>query len=227
MKTCNKCKTPKPMTEFNKNNQQADGLTGTCKSCLSVIRKTWDHAYNRTAKARETARRYYYSKKGQATKMSYREKYELTPEQKEKYLIAGRTHEREGRYKARRKRYDQSAKGKAMKAALDKRYARTEKGRFSKRKTEIKRKHQIKASDCTLTRDQWREIKEKFDHRCAYCNRKMDRLEMDHVYPLSKGGAHTVENIVPACRTCNAKKGANLPATMAVSSTKAKQQSIS
>ena len=209
-KTCNKCKTQKPTTEFNKNNQQSDGLTGTCKSCLSVIRKAWDHAYNMTAKARETARRYYYSEKGQASKREYRAQYELTPEQRERYRLAGRKHEREARDKARRARYDQSAKGKAMKAALDKRYARTDKGRFTKRKTEIKRKHQIKATDCTLTRDQWTEIKDRFGHRCAYCNRTMERLEMDHVIPLSKGGTHTSANIVPACRTCNARKGARI-----------------
>ena len=218
-KTCNKCKTPKPTTEFNKNNQQVDGLTGACKTCLSVIRKAWNHAYNLTAKARETARRYYYSERGQAAKRAYRARYELTPEQRERYRLAGRKHEREARYKARRARYDQSAKGKAMKAGIDGRYRRTDKGRFAKRKTEIKRKHQIAATDCTLTRGQWQEIKARFGHACAYCNRQMERLEMDHVKPLSKGGAHTAENIVPACRTCNAKKGAGVAMPFAVKAT--------
>jgi 5-methylcytosine-specific restriction endonuclease McrA len=173
-----------------------------------VIRKEWNQAYNLTAKSRETARRYYYSKKGQAAKLAYRERYELTPEQRERYRLAGRKHEREARYKARRERYDQSAKGKATKAGIDGRYRRTEKGRFAKRKTEIKRKHQIKATDCTLTREQWQEIKDRFGHACAYCGKVLERLEMDHVKPLSKGGTHTAANIVPSCRTCNAKKGA-------------------
>ena len=35
----------------------------------------------------------------------------------------------------------------------------------------------------------------------------MQRLEMDHITPLSKGGDHTASNIVPCCRSCNAKKG--------------------
>lgn len=175
---------------------------------METKRKKWDQKYNRSEKARAAARRYYCSEKGQATKKAYREAYILTPEQRETYRLAMRKHETEERYKARRKRYDQSAKGKVMKAALDKRYARTEKGRFSKRKTEIKRKHQIQTTDCTLTVAQWREIKDRFGHACAYCNRKMERLEMDHVIPLSKGGTHTATNIVPACRTCNAKKGA-------------------
>ena len=209
MKRCNKCHTEKPETCFNKNNQQADGLTGACKECMRVLRKAWDRTYNATAKARATAARYYYSAKGRAAKMAYRKTYTLTDEQRERYRARGREHEREPKYKARRKRYDQSAKGRAMKAASDKRYARTDKGRFSKRKTEIKRKHQIRDAECTLTPMEWAAIKARFNHKCAYCG-KETRLEMDHVTPLSKGGAHTAANVVPACRTCNAKKGAKI-----------------
>ena len=209
-KKCNKCNEQKPTHCFNKNNQQSDGLTGTCKECLSVIRKVWNQKYNQSEKAKATAARYYYSENGQKVKREYRQSYELTPEQRERYRIAGRAHESEPKYKARRRKYDTSEKGATTKAGRDRRYARTDKGRFSKHKTEIKRKHQIKATDCTLTRTEWMEIKDHFGHRCAYCNRTMERLEMDHVIPLSKGGVHTASNIVPACRKCNARKGAKI-----------------
>ena len=53
---------------------------------------------------------------------------------------------------------------------------------------------------------QWREIKEVYGHRCVYCQRKMKRLTMDHLTPISKGGSHTVSNIVPSCLSCNSKK---------------------
>lgn len=59
-----------------------------------------------------------------------------------------------------------------------------------------------------LTKAQWQVIKEHYKHRCVYCGRKMQRLTMDHITPLSKGGSHTVSNIVPACMTCNIKKSA-------------------
>ena len=39
---------------------------------------------------------------------------------------------------------------------------------------------------------------------CAYCSKPADT--MDHVVPRSKGGQHRWENIVAACRPCNAKK---------------------
>jgi 5-methylcytosine-specific restriction endonuclease McrA len=44
---------------------------------------------------------------------------------------------------------------------------------------------------------------------CFYCKRKRP-LTMDHVVPLSRGGAHAAYNIVAACHSCNASKGARL-----------------
>ncbi len=41
-------------------------------------------------------------------------------------------------------------------------------------------------------------------HRCQYCNAPAENI--DHVIPRSKGGTHTWENVVAACRPCNARK---------------------
>ena len=51
------------------------------------------------------------------------------------------------------------------------------------------------------------EVQALFDAHptCAYCGRS-DRLELDHVIPLSHGGMNRPENIVIACRWCNADK---------------------
>jgi 5-methylcytosine-specific restriction endonuclease McrA len=40
--------------------------------------------------------------------------------------------------------------------------------------------------------------------RCQYCGAPAENI--DHVIPRSKGGPHTWENVVAACRPCNAKK---------------------
>lgn len=58
-----------------------------------------------------------------------------------------------------------------------------------------------------LTAQQWIGIKAAYRWCCAYCHRKRP-LTMDHVIPLSRGGPHTASNIVPACRSCNSRKGA-------------------
>lgn len=46
-------------------------------------------------------------------------------------------------------------------------------------------------------------------HRCQYCNRAAENI--DHVVPRSRGGAHTWENVVAACRSCNSRKEDRLP----------------
>lgn len=61
-------------------------------------------------------------------------------------------------------------------------------------------------TDRLLTATEWTETKEYFDHRCAYCGRQLEKLTIDHIVPLSRGGEHTKENVVPACRHCNSSK---------------------
>ncbi len=58
----------------------------------------------------------------------------------------------------------------------------------------------------TLTDQDWQECLEYFDTKCAYCG-STEQLTMDHVDPVSKGGTHTVTNIVCACKSCNSSKG--------------------
>jgi 5-methylcytosine-specific restriction endonuclease McrA len=46
-------------------------------------------------------------------------------------------------------------------------------------------------------------------HTCQYCRKQFaeKKLTIDHVVPLSKGGAHEWTNVVTACSACNNKKG--------------------
>lgn len=46
-------------------------------------------------------------------------------------------------------------------------------------------------------------------HRCQYCGTGAENL--DHVVPRSRGGSHTWENVVAACRRCNTRKGDRSP----------------
>ena len=61
----------------------------------------------------------------------------------------------------------------------------------------------------TMTAAAWQSLIAFFGHLCAYCHQRFIRLEQDHVVPLSKGGMHNTDNVVPACRSCNAAKGAS------------------
>ena len=42
---------------------------------------------------------------------------------------------------------------------------------------------------------------------CAYCGAQ-DGLQWDHLIPLARGGPDAFDNLVRACGTCNASKGA-------------------
>lgn len=67
-----------------------------------------------------------------------------------------------------------------------------------------RRRRAYAASDFTF--ENWLAILEMFGHRCGYCLRGDVKLTMDHVTPISRGGEHTTENIVPSCKSCNSKK---------------------
>ena len=51
-----------------------------------------------------------------------------------------------------------------------------------------------------FARDEW---------ACQYCGASAENL--DHVLPRSRGGLHVWENVVAACRRCNAKKEDRTP----------------
>lgn len=45
---------------------------------------------------------------------------------------------------------------------------------------------------------------------CQYCGSTQE-LTLDHVMPRSRGGRHTWDNVVTACRDCNQRKGSRTP----------------
>ncbi len=46
------------------------------------------------------------------------------------------------------------------------------------------------------------------NYQCVYCGNKAEMLECDHIWPLSRGGFSTLENLTTACKPCNRSKGA-------------------
>jgi 5-methylcytosine-specific restriction endonuclease McrA len=56
-----------------------------------------------------------------------------------------------------------------------------------------------------LSTDDWDALKAAWGG-CAYCGDAEKALQRDCVLALSRGGRYTLDNIVPACRSCNASK---------------------
>ena len=68
-----------------------------------------------------------------------------------------------------------------------------------------KRKRRMDRVEHDLSDEQWTALKEAWGG-CAYCGAADVPLQRDCVLPISRGGRYTLDNVVPACRRCNASK---------------------
>ncbi len=57
-----------------------------------------------------------------------------------------------------------------------------------------------------LSEEQWTMLKTAWGG-CAYCGAVDKPLQRDCVLAISRGGRYTLDNIAPACGSCNASKG--------------------
>jgi 5-methylcytosine-specific restriction endonuclease McrA len=78
-----------------------------------------------------------------------------------------------------------------------------------RRKTLAAVRAERKAKGPGVEPETWQAIIDWYGGRCAYCLQwpHCGRLEQDHVRPLSRGGQHCPENVVPADPACNRDKG--------------------
>jgi 5-methylcytosine-specific restriction endonuclease McrA len=84
--------------------------------------------------------------------------------------------------------------------ALEVAVSRSRRARAARR-----RKRRIRSVDNDLTAAQWAALKEAWKG-CAYCGTADDALQKDCVMAISRGGRYTVDNVVPACVSCNTSK---------------------
>ena len=61
-------------------------------------------------------------------------------------------------------------------------------------------------SDGTATPERLALLLERFGGKCAYCGAPHEHW--DHVVPISRGGEHSIRNLLPSCAPCNLSKGA-------------------
>ena len=50
-----------------------------------------------------------------------------------------------------------------------------------------------------------KELKKLYNSPCFYCG-SLDKITIDHVIPISRGGTHGIGNLVSACAFCNGSK---------------------
>jgi 5-methylcytosine-specific restriction endonuclease McrA len=77
--------------------------------------------------------------------------------------------------------------------------------RSRKARAARKRKRRMDRVDHDLSGEEWAALEAAWGG-CAYCGNGDQPLQRDCVLALSRGGRYTLDNIVPACRSCNASK---------------------
>jgi 5-methylcytosine-specific restriction endonuclease McrA len=68
-----------------------------------------------------------------------------------------------------------------------------------------RRKRRMERVEHDLSDDQWTALKGAWGG-CAYCGATDRPLQRDCVLALSRGGRYTLDNIAPACGSCNTSK---------------------
>ena len=212
-KACSRCGKVKALTCFYPDKKSR--YQSYCKECKKkesrqyyaenrekCLQKSVEYRRNHPARSREIYRKYY--------KEYYATNKEKLSEYHKKYRAAHKEEIREYKKSCREINRDK-------RRAYDRKYQRTEKGKWVNRKSCSKRRAKERGSR-EIEGVDLKEVLERDNYRCQHCGRKTRSNyhqnhslypNVDHIVPLRLNGSHTKENMQCLCHQCNMKKGSN------------------
>lgn len=192
MKTCRGCGQDKPLDGFPSNKSSPDGRHSRCKACRSEKMKAWRGKPE--VKGAEAIRvRKQYESGRDAILARRKERYEAN---KEFELARNRKWSDKNReYHRAINRQWSKDNPEASRAIVARRRARIVGADGSYSKHDVKALMIEQGGVCTACR----------------CDLSESGYHIDHMMPLSKGGANDKSNLQLLCPTCNRRKGAKLP----------------
>lgn len=187
-KTCTQCKVSKPLDEFPPDRRNADGKQAKCRVCRATNQRDYIRQYP--------------DKKREADKRYRQEHAEQVQTRKKKWAQENREHTNQWYVEWRRKNPERSSANVRASRARHPESARVVRERYRSRR-------QGAEGNCTIA--EWKAVLLRYapDGRCLACGQSRP-LTMDHVVPLSRGGANTPDNLQPLCRSCNTRKGRSI-----------------
>ena len=203
MKHCSQCFEVLPANNgyFTKNKRVKSGLSAMCKKCN--VDKVQQYNQRNIENRKEYYRNYYRMNKEKVKKYNT-EYYERN---KDVIKENSRIYHSQYRDVILKKKRDYYKSNKAEIYEAKKRSIKRNKIHYKildAKHAHIRRQNK-KVGVCTLKSTEWTRTLKYFNHQCAYCG-SAEYLEQDHVIPVSRGGHYTPDNIIPACRSCNASK---------------------
>ena len=220
-KICSVCKEEKDLSMFNKNKRSKTGVKSECKKCTKArrerdkdkIKEYSKKYYNANAEElRRKTREYHYAnreeriQKTKEWKIKNKDKvinYRINNKEKSREY---RRRNREKDIEADNKRSNEWRKKNYDKVSIYmKKWASENKDKY--KKYNHKRRASKKANGGFYTDAEWEECLEFFNYKCAYSGKPMERISVDHIVPLSKGGTSYISNIVPCELRINNSKG--------------------
>ena len=197
MKVCSACRAVSPPEAFHRDSKARDGRSSTCKSCANANAARWRR--ENPARVKQTSREWYEANRDRVIERAKR-RYAANTEGHRVAIAAWQAAnpERVLEYGRRsRERHPEREKARSL------RYYEANKDRWRAYAA------QRRTRTGPVTAELQRIIAGLIAQSCAYCG-SVDRIEVDHVVPLARGGKHEVENLAPACFACNRSKGAKL-----------------
>ena len=186
LRICTQCLQEQPLDAFYKDASRSDGYSRRCKMCTCA--KVQEYCEDNPEKIKQKklawkktpagkiCEKRYYDNNRDAINKRSQERYAADPQAATATLHAWRIKNPE-----------------RAKAIID-------------RGTAKRNERMANLSINDLTAEDWQHILVMFDYKCAYCHESCNRLERDHIFPVSKDGPNTKTNIAPCCRSCNARK---------------------
>lgn len=181
-KTCFACKQLLQRDAFHKAANRPDGLYPYCRKCDSEKRAA--RKINDPVWAAEQARR----------KREYDAAYNAINKDRKREQVLTRYYIKTDEIKARIREWQK---------------ANPDKVRAYKANTKAARRCQTEVGMTGAELAAWKAQQKKVCHWCGCACAK--RYHVDHIKPLSRGGAHEARNLVISCPTCNLRKQAKDP----------------
>lgn len=150
------------------------------------------------------AARAYYAANSEKVKEAARKHQASHPEKHRAAVKRWRKANREKVRAAKRARYarDAAVRQSVKEGLRSYRRANPEQSRLAKQR----RRARLSGSrSLGITAAQWRALLTEFRGTCAYC-KTARATTIDHVVPISKGGRDEIDNVLPACGSCNSSK---------------------